>query len=165
LFKEGDFIIITADGVKGIIEVKANVKNQGLEKVLNKANENGKFIYLSKTEETMFFNGIFSFEGFERLKLNTSLGFEKSIQNSHSKFQDYNQAKPFLVNHISLNKDIFYKFWHQNDPDDGSYIYIVKDLSFSYFISNLISYLTYDSVANNFRLWFPIDKSRISKHF
>ena len=34
LFKEGDFVILTPDSVRGIIEVKANLKNQGITEVV-----------------------------------------------------------------------------------------------------------------------------------
>src|SRR5436189_5415 len=46
LFKEGDFVILTADAVKGIIEVKANAQNQGLEGIVRKANQNLDFGHL-----------------------------------------------------------------------------------------------------------------------
>src|SRR5690606_12666309 len=52
LFKEGDFSIVTADSVEAIIEVKANLKNQGVEKVIRKSNEIGQFIFNAKTDKT-----------------------------------------------------------------------------------------------------------------
>jgi len=39
LFKEGDFVILTVDGIRGIIEVKANLLNQGVTKHLRKSNQ------------------------------------------------------------------------------------------------------------------------------
>jgi hypothetical protein len=65
LFKEGDFVILTPDAVRGIIEVKANLQNQGISSVLKQANENGQFILSGKEDKTQkFFNGVFSYEGF-----------------------------------------------------------------------------------------------------
>jgi hypothetical protein len=51
LFKEGDFAIVTADSVEAIIEVKANLKNQGAEKVIRKANEIGQFVFNAKSSQ------------------------------------------------------------------------------------------------------------------
>ena len=45
LFKEGDFVIVTPDAVRGIIEIKANLQNQQLSEIVRQANENGKFIF------------------------------------------------------------------------------------------------------------------------
>ena len=49
LFKEGDFIIVTPEGVRGIIEVKTNFKNcPNKNEIINQCNENGKFIFSGK---------------------------------------------------------------------------------------------------------------------
>ncbi|MBK6771350.1 MAG: hypothetical protein IPG78_04275 [Ignavibacteria bacterium] len=44
LFKEGDFVIVTPDSVKAIIEVKANLENQKSNEIIKKATDTGKFI-------------------------------------------------------------------------------------------------------------------------
>lgn len=96
LFKEGDFAVVTADSVRAIIEVKANLENQKSNRIIEKANDIGRFIYqgkksiwefkygfLSTTESLLnfeknnkFFNGIFSYDGFE---LTTDFNRFKSI--------------------------------------------------------------------------------------
>lgn len=160
LFKEGDFSIVTADSVEAIIEVKANLRNQGVEKVVRKANEVGQFVFNAKTDKSKnLFNGIFSYAGYERLKTNNSLSVQTAIKNAENTTQTDNNIDKFKVNHISFNKDKFYKFWNQNDPDDGGYLYEIDDLSFSFLISNLIAHLKSDSVFSNNRLWFPVDKN------
>ncbi|MEL4457381.1 DUF6602 domain-containing protein [Lutimonas vermicola] len=161
LFKEGDFYIVTADSVEGIIEVKANLKNQGVENVVRKANEIGQFIYnsKSKTYKKKLFNGIFSFAGHERLKINNSVTVQNSIRNSENTVRNDPNMNAFKVNHISFNKDKFYKYWNQSEPDDGGILYEINDLSFSFLISNLIAHLKSDSVFSNNKLWFPVEKS------
>jgi hypothetical protein len=67
------------------------------------------------------------------------------------------------VNHISFNKDIFYKFWNTREDDRNGYLYHIEDLSFSFFISNLISHLNEESVMFNNQLWFPVDKEERSQ--
>ncbi len=163
LFKEADFVIVTADSVRAIIEVKANLKNRGLPKVIKKANEMGRFIFDSKRNTDLpFFNGVFSFEGYDTLT-NYSI-LSKGIIASASEFLDDPDFARYRVNHISFNKDLFYKFW---SPDiEEHLIYKISDLSFSFFIGNLMDYLSGESVTRNNPIWFPIDKSlEVKKRF
>lgn len=160
LFKEGDFSIVTADCVEAIIEVKANLKNQGIENVMRKSNEIGQFIFNAKADKSKnLFNGIFSYAGYERLKINNSQTVQNSIRNSEATINTDPNYNKFKVNHISLNKDKFYRFWNQNQHSDGGYLYEIEDLAFSFLISNLIAHLKSDSVFSNNRLWFPVDKN------
>lgn len=160
LFKEGDFSIVTADSVEAIIEVKANLKNQGVEKVIRKSNEIGQFVFNAKTGKSKnLFNGIFSYAGHERLKIYNSHSIQNAIRNSKNTVNTDPNLNRFKVNHISFNKDKFYKFWNQNDLYDGGYLYEINDLAFSYLISNLMAHLKSDSVFSNNRLWFPVNKN------
>lgn len=160
LFKDNDFVILTADAVVGIIEVKANVTNQGLEKIVRKANQNGKFIFDAKSDKSKpVFNGIFSYESqvnnIETIASNISLPWNELGNNKEL----------FGVNHISLNQNWFYKFW-ENDFRRGQpphCLYEIEELSFSFFISNLMDWISGNSVLENSDLWFPIDKSARSR--
>jgi len=157
LFKESDFVIVTPDAVRAIIEVKANLENQGLQKIIKKANQNGQFIYNGKTDLRFpFFNSIFSYEGFQMPNMET---ISNAINTADDTFKvDLNFSK-FKVNHISFNKDWFFKYWEQNLPDPANYIYMIEDLSFSFFISNLMDFVSGQSVMLNSNMWFPVDKS------
>lgn len=160
LFKEGDFSIVTADSVEAIIEVKANIRNQGVEAVIRKANEVGQFVFNAKGNKNKnLFNGVFSYAGYERLKINNSQAVQNSIKNAEASLQNDPNLDKFKVNHISINKDKFYKFWNQKESTDGGYLYEIDDLSFSFFISNLIAHIKTDSVFSNNNLWFPVDKN------
>jgi len=154
LFKEDDFVIVTPDAVNAIIEVKANLENQNFRDVLRKANRNGWFTLKYKVNYP-FFNGIFSFEGYEN-----STDFESinsTISEIASEFQDREMYPKFIVNHIAFNRDTFFKFF-ENDTNKYK-IYDIENLSFAFFISNLIDFLSVNSVNENNYLWFPIDKS------
>lgn len=156
LFKEGDFAIVTADSVEAIIEVKANLKNQGPEKVIRKSNEIGQFIFNAKSNKGRnLYNGVFPYSGHEKLNISNSKNLQAAIKNAASSTQGDPNLNKFKVNHTSFNKNLFYKFWNQNDPTDGDYLYEIKDLSFSYFISSLMANLKQDSVIFNNKLWFP----------
>jgi hypothetical protein len=154
LFKEGDFVILTADAVRGIIEVKANLQNQGVVPIVRQANENGQFIFSGKHDKTaMFFNGIFSFEGYVNPNINV---IRENMINANEDFSndpDYQRCK---VNHISFNKDWFLRFWQDEEMPHS--IYHLEDLSFSFFISNLIDALANNSVERNNFIWFATDK-------
>ncbi len=155
LFKEGDFVILTPDAVRGIIEVKANLQNQGLTNVLRKANENGKFIFSGKDDKKQkFFNGVFSYEGYTNNFIMDT--FEQNYKDSNTGFIDDPDYKNFKVNHVSLNKDWFIKTWNA-DANPHS-IYKIQDLSFSFFISNLTDTLSNKSVEKNNFIWYATDK-------
>lgn len=155
LFKEGDFVIMTPDAVRGIIEVKANLQNQGVNGVLRQANENGQFILSGKEDKTQkFFNGVFSYEGFENNFVMQT--FVDNYLQSNTDFSADPDYLKFKVNHVSLNKDWFIKVWN-NDANPHS-IYNINDLSFSFFISNLIDTLANKSIRKNNFIWYATDK-------
>jgi hypothetical protein len=155
LFKEGDFVILTPDAVRGIIEVKANLQNQGVTTILTQANENGQFIFSGKIDKTKkFFNGVFSYDGYAGdFNLDT---FSENYQNSNIGFLPDPEYTKFKVNHVSLNKDWFVKTW--NADRNPHSLYNIQDLSFSFFISNLIDTLSNKSVKKNNFIWYATDK-------
>ena len=156
LFKEGDFVILTPDAVNAIIEVKANIQNQNIQEILLKSNQNGKFIFNGKRNKTdPFFNGIFSYEGYENITPNSAV--LETIKESNIEFENDQYFNQFVVNHISFNNHNFYKYWPQDN--EKHYIYMIEDLSFAFFISNIIDYVGINSVIDNSNLWFPVDKS------
>lgn len=153
VFKEGDFVITTPDSVRAIIEVKANMQNQNTRAVVEEANDKGKFIFEGKTnKDASFFNGIFSYASTNP----TPNRFHNSISQANERFEADEYFKKFKVNHISFDKDWFIKYWVEEDRPHS--IYQIPDLSFSFFISNLVDTLANKSVeANNF-IWFALDK-------
>lgn len=158
LFKDDDFVILTSDSVLGIIEVKANVINQGLEQVIRKSNSNGQFIYEARMDKSRpLFNGIFSYESTVRKQS----AIVSAIQTPWRELNSNGFKQNFCVNHISLNKSWFYKFWQHEFLVDNlpHYLYEIDELSFSFFISNLMDSISETSVTQNNHLWFPIDKS------
>ncbi|GAB4094272.1 DUF6602 domain-containing protein [Flaviaesturariibacter terrae] len=156
LFKENDFVILTADSVLGIIEVKANATNQGLQKVISQANENGRFIYQARVnDDKPLFNGVFSYNS----TVNELDPIVNAIKEPWERLGENRQN--FCVNHIALNQDWFYKFWGQElqNNQHPHFIYEINELSFSFFISNLIDWISGTSVIENSNLWFPVDKA------
>ncbi|WP_300667022.1 DUF6602 domain-containing protein [Fluviicola sp.] len=157
LFKENDFVILTADAVVGIIEVKADLLNQNYGNVVRICNENGKFInkaFVGKPH--LIFNGIFSFES----SVHNIDVIAERILDARDNLNDIEWNK-YCVNHISFNDSYFYKLWNLDlsNAYNPNCIYEISELSFSFFISNLIAFITHRSVEENDNLWFPVDKS------
>lgn len=155
LFKEGDFVILTPDAVRGIIEIKANLQNQRLTDIVRQANENGKFIFSGKEDKIRpFFNGIFSYEGY-----NNSFdiqNFIRTFKGGESPFLEECNFKNYSVNHVVLNKDWFVKVWAEDE--DPHSLYHVVDLAFPFFISNLTDMLSDESVRRNNFIWYATNK-------
>lgn len=158
LFKETDFVILTPDSVLGIIEVKANATNQGLQNIVKKSNDNGAFIFDARIDKSKpLFNGIFSYES----TVNNLDTIANAIKTPWDELESNAHRHKFSVNHISLNQNWFYKFWkHEHiDGNPPHYLYEIQELSFSFFISNLMGWICGTSVIENSNLWFPVDKS------
>ena len=143
--------------MKGIIEVKANLQNQGITQIISQANENGQFIFGGKDandKRRKIFNGVFSFGGYENdFRQDT---FVSSYLESNNNFTDDEHFKKYKVSHVNLNKDWFIKYWAE-DANPHS-LYNIEDLSFSFFISNLIDFLSNKSVKKNNFLWYATNK-------
>lgn len=162
LFSESDFIITTPESIRGIIEVKTNAENQNLGEIIEKANQAGLFIYAGKSNKSKpLFNGIFSYDGFEEIGDTPNTITDRLEQQIIETFnQHIEKVKPqdYLVNHISLNKDIFLKHWFDHNRNCEYSIYSLEGLSFAYFISNLIYSVTDENLQKESSIWFPKDK-------
>jgi hypothetical protein len=128
MFEIDNFIIAAKESVLGIIEVKTNIRNCDFCKIIKKAHNNGILI------GNKIFNGVFGFDA--------ELTMDKDMLNYTI---DANLRKHIgYVNNISFGKDIFMKYWQKGQPNGDSRnhysFYGLNDLSFGYFISNLVEY-------------------------
>lgn len=157
LFKKEELVVVTADSVRGIIEVKSSDQSENVTQTLKKCNKKGQFIWDGKHDRThQIFNGIFYYNLNRKLdnQLRTYLTADQQRASS------INPTNKFIVDHITYGENKFYKFWkNQITNEHRNFLYRTENLSFSFFISNLVSYLQPTSVANNNFLWFPVDKS------
>ncbi len=148
LFSEGDFYIVTKKSVKAVIEVKSNIQNQDIPQIIERMNEIGFFLCKDKYNSNIF-NGIFSFEGYDLENYQLERRIKDKIKRGIKK-NNY-------LNHISLNEDIFLKFW--SDRKIFS-VYKLKKLSFSFFISNLIYTIIEKPIRSESEIWFPKNKEK-----
>lgn len=153
LFREEDFVIMTPEGVRGIVEIKANLINQNIGEIIDTCNQNGQFIYDGKdNKEKKIFNGIFSYESRTPTERVRRIIRESYDNNSGS------EKEMFALNHIALNKDYFIKHWDSSYGNEEYSQYKLIDLTFSFFISNLLDYVTDKKISKENFIWYVEDK-------
>ena len=153
LFREADFVIMTPEGVRGIIEIKANLLNQNIEEIIDTCNQNAQFIYEGKdNKEKKLFNGIFSYES--RIPNDRVRRIIRESYDSNSSLE----KEKFALNHIALCKDTFIKHWDSNYGKEEYSQYKLVDLTFSFFISNLLDYVTDNKISKENFIWYVEDK-------
>lgn len=159
LFSEGDFIITTFSNVRGIIEVKTRLDHNSFRTTLRHLDSSLRdFITdLQASDARKIFTGIFAFD------------FSGNIH-SDAIDEALVQSKR-IVNHVSLGKDLFIRHWNQADrvrlavdvlcETDFYNVYEINDLSFSYFISNLIDIASSaDGLEDRYWFAFPIEGTK-----
>ena len=164
IFQEGDFVIVTQNSVKAIIEVKSNLKSnrtgkEGLLKAVEKFNYLTQFPLISRTDEQRIFRGLISFD-YEG-KINSKV-IDDSLRVSNG-----------LVNHISLGGHIFIRHWldaegleppiRANCRTNFYNVYGLENLSHAYFISNLIHMTTSVDLSDRYFISFPIEGTKETK--
>ncbi len=155
LFREGDFVIMTPEGVRGIVEVKANLTNQNILQVIKTCNQNGKYIFEGKeNKENKLFNGIFSYKSRQPTQK-----LRRIIRNEYNELDGDNKEK-FALNHIALNKNTFIKHWDSSYGAETFSEYNLISLTFSFFISNLLNYVTNRKIERENFIWFVTDKEQ-----
>lgn len=159
VFREGDFVILTESSVRAVIEVKAEVVNKstnsnGLNKIINKLELLNNFQTFSDNAPRKKFVGIFSY------KYNQDY--------NHDSLQEILESSNGIVNHLALGSNRFIKFWE--DPSGlvpplirnaPCYIkYNLQNLSFSYFISNLLHIISDEDPVERYWFSFPINGTK-----
>ena len=152
LFQKDDFVIVPQEAVLGIIEVKTKLDSSNITEAFRKSHENGRII------GSHVFNGIFSFEGGFQLENNLAL----SIRGNCEQYAGY-------INNVSFNKNYFMKYWMDGQPNHEQgckyKIYKIDELSFGYFISNLIEDIYLQTQQRRLpdglkRMFYPIENTK-----
>ncbi|WP_217601879.1 DUF6602 domain-containing protein [Chitinophaga sp. GbtcB8] len=165
VFREGDFVIITESAVRAVVEVKTKVinysdpENNGQDNALNKII--GK---INRLRDFETFNPI----GGHRKKFVGVFSYEYEQDFSVERVDEALKISNGLVNHISLGPNKFIRYWENTDglaeqpPYRGRcYIrYDLIDLSFSYFISNLLHIVSDEDPVERYWFSFPIEGTK-----
>jgi len=163
VFREGDFVIITESAVRAVIEVKTRVINfssdprtdNALNNIISKINKIRDFTtFIPSPNKRKKFVGVFSFEHDDNFDNRRIL--EAAILSDG------------IVNHISLGPDRFIRYWEDVsslapslDRNGRCYIrYKLIDLSFSYFISNLLHIVSDEDPIERYWFSFPIEGTK-----
>ena len=160
IFREGDFVIITENSVRAVIEVKTKVINYGdaqdnaLNNIVSKINRLCNFKTFIPGEHRKKFVGIFSYD------------YKQNF--SHERVDEALRLSNGVVNHISLGPNKFIRYWENTNGLDPNleyqgrcYIrYNLTDLSFSYFISNLLHIVADEDPVERSWFSFPIEGTK-----
>jgi hypothetical protein len=133
LFHMGDFVIVVKECVLGIIEVKSKIENGcKFREMIQKAHENGELI------GAHIFNGVFGYEADVTVD---SDSLPESVRSYLVEYSGY-------INNIAFGHNLFIKYWEAGMPSNSNFrtapdvphysFYKLENLSFGYFISNLI---------------------------
>lgn len=170
LFQEGDFVVITAQPVRAIIEVKTNVKLAEFESIVCKLMDNaakirthqGKVMELSTTYEPEekpqeLFVGLFSYDC-----KGHSNSYLKKLQKLYLEKGSIGQMniKKYFINNVALSKEIYLKYTEKTGKDIQYTSYKMDNLAHSYFISNLLRSLNFLTIYPNMAVWFPFDEDQ-----
>lgn len=152
LFQDGEFVLVTPDAAKGAIEVKTNIKKEGLQKILEKLSYIAEFIHLDVLNEPRFF-GIFSYEDNGRISTRYILESLRSAVQGKGKR---------TINCISLGTSRFIRFWHLHPSSSPRrainkwYAYQLNNKAPAYFIHNVIDHLDPQWADANNDIWYPV---------
>ncbi len=149
LFKEGDFAIVLAHTVWGIIEVKTRFSSWSeLNVSIEKAKANGSIIHSTLTKGRKLFNGVFAYE----IDFEINEPSKRNLAHFFSENDDLFRT----VNNVALGKNYFLHLHYDKNPRLGAYA--LNDLSFAYFISNLLERVDSNPIFfEHNRLFFPLD--------
>jgi len=153
LFREGDLMIVTPEGVRAIIEVKTSLRNAQLRLALEKLGRNVALCHplQQTTVRHQCWAGLFVYEQ-EQCNHQEAL---KSLARAHAESQG-------RVNCLSLGDRDFFRYWSNEEdtqgipePMNGSFwrSYEMNDLAPSYFIGNLLNRVAPPNLRSY--AWFP----------
>ncbi|MBN2845549.1 MAG: hypothetical protein JXQ25_06135 [Deltaproteobacteria bacterium] len=148
LFQDGDFVIITPDTAKGVIEVKTKLWQQGdLRNAINKISEIAQFINSTNAYGKDQFFGLFSYEDAE-FNTDSVLGILQECVNGQ---------RQRIVNCISIGSNYFVRFWPNRlfGQFPKWHSYQLENKAPAYFIHNVIDHLYPKWTSDNNDVWYP----------
>ena len=157
LFSEGDFVVVLANTVKAIIEVKSSINSsKKLLEIIKICEDNAKIIEVSIVAQSQrMFNGIFCYE--------CDLSFE-TLEKSLKECFNISECSLFRkINNISLGNEKFLHFW---DSKPFSFRgYKLENLSFAYLISNILDSLNSNRLSMSKSPFSPLESKNPFEQF
>ena len=152
LFRDGDFLISTADCVRAAVEVKTQLTAPKLEEALHKLSDVSVLIRHRCVHPHPFL-GLFCYE--------PATVEPTAILNA---LQDANgQTTNYVIRALCFGGSQFYRFWEfdprtsSRQPYDSWHAYELPEIAPGYFVHNLVERLFPHAVERAEDLWYPVD--------
>lgn len=152
LFRDGDFIISTADCVRAAIEVKTRLTRSQLVEALRKLNDLSSLMRRRCVHPHPFL-GLLSYES-------TTTGHTTildALQNTNGHIANYE------IRALCFGDSQFYRYWNfdprgaSRRPYDSWHAYELPEIAPGYFVHNLVEFLFPQAVEHAEDLWYPVD--------
>ncbi|GAB7229395.1 hypothetical protein VrSk94_30850 [Vibrio rotiferianus] len=151
IYRESDLVFIQPSACRGIIEVKSTYDANTYREACESVSSAAKLVRDSEPDIDIFV-GVFIYE----------MPMEQSriALNVLKELSDISHRN--TINHVCLGESKFIKFWEScpvsgESNYDSWHLYTLDDMSFGYFIHNLMSIITGRRLVRNELIWFPVD--------
>lgn len=160
IFKDRDFVIVSPESVRCLIEVKTVQTTNKLKISLKKLSDAKEFVEMNCNNK--IFSGIFIYDKGKMSKKNI-LKYIKDSANGNEKR---------VIKCLAIGEDHFVRYWSydpmrtNNDIYNYWHLYGLTHKSYAYFIHNIIEHLEPEWVKNNSNINYPSEgkeNSRVEK--
>ncbi len=175
LFHEDDFVVLTPQSVRAIIEVKTTIKSiSDFETIAKKIMNNALVVRMNQGKEYIvneqgipeenplgLFVGLFSYKC-----RNENSSYLKRLEKIYSKEMETKQRDILsrcFINNICLSKDIYLKFNKKSAIAMKLTSYRMENLAHAYFITSLLKSLNFLSIYANYGAWVPFNEDDFKK--
>ncbi|USD42720.1 hypothetical protein J4N42_19010 [Vibrio sp. SCSIO 43135] len=150
IYSDGDLVFIQPSSCRGIIEVKSTYSSEVYRDACKSISETAKIVRDSQPGIDIFV-GVFIYE-MQGTEPRVVLDVLKELTDQHHHK---------TIDHICLGQNKFVKFWEQcprtrTDDYNHWHQYRLCDMSFGYFIHNLLSVISGHRLVRNEMIWFPV---------
>lgn len=152
LFRDGDFMIATADCVCAVVEVKTRLGSNEMATSLTKLNDISALMRRRCVRRRPFL-GLFSYEP-TQVSPEDVLGCLKRLNGNTSDYE---------ISALCFGDSQFYRYW-RHDPQgrsgggyDSWHAYDVPKAAPGYFVHNLVEWLFPHAIEGAEEMWYPVD--------
>lgn len=171
LFQEGDFIIVTPQAVRAVIEVKTQIYSSKFEKIVRRIIEDARLIRhnqgkiyecnpvgIPEEKPQGLFIGLFSYGTTKKVNF-----LYETIKEIGIKEKNKNIKLPlerYFINNIVLSSDYYISFKEHKESDYMLTLYNMKNLSYPNFITNILRNLSFLPVYMAPGVWVPFNEDQ-----
>jgi hypothetical protein len=152
LFRDGDFLISTADCVRAAVEVKTQLTAPKLREALNKLNEVSVLLRRRCLHPEPFL-GLFCYEPAR----SGPMTILNALQKANGRTSNYQ------IQALCFGDGQFYRFWpfdprsESRQPYDSWHAYEPPEIAPGYFVHNLVEFLFPRAFERAEDMWYPAD--------